>query len=840
MKNKQNHARTRPGFSGGWWWRRRRAACLLTRLLFTIATVPLLFCAIPERVGAEGVEPDRRLAHWRFATPDWAGDEGQKPMIATNLQKVPSFNGSAAHLANADRPVLQYRTVEPDGRVNLDCARGAIRFFFRPDWTSAKLGGAGPGVYGRLIEVGDYTDKAPFSGVWVLNLTPDGNQISFCVQTNDRAATLLIADIGWKSNTWHEITFSYSPAETLLQVDAAPPVFGAGMPFIPGPEVRAGGFRIGGTRGGSQVAGGAFDEVETFATTTSPIQTFQNEAVFSAVVESSPPALRLYWRNAGNITNTVQRRESGAADSDNWTTLAEGVTGWDYRDTSAQPGVRYEYRLLRRSPWVPLIGGSPRLFAAIDAPPVERRGHLVLLVDQTLAGGLKSELKQLLEDLAGDGWQVLRHDVPRHNDADWQANTNPIARIRQRVASDYATAPQDDWCLYILGHVAIPYTGFVNPDGHLFRPWPTDSYYADVSTPEKWTDTANNARPGSVANLAGDGKWDQNEVPSPLKFAFGRVDFSHLNALSTAPPPGIKPLSELELTSLYLAKAHRYRTGRLTFANRALIEGGFYGAGRRNNPWYVLNNQGFITGILNASRWFGLEPQATTRADFFKANTPALLGIRSAYASTSTIDEPGPARTTSELLAEPSRQPPVAFAILDGSFLGQWDLDNNLPRTFLAAANGSLGVIWGRGVVLPMENLAMGDPIGVGVRLFLNNTNLYRRGGSIVPEYLGDPSLRLQNTAPADKLTARKSRGKVSLEWKAAPGPDVQYFVYRSGGLGEPFERIAGPVSDARFVDPQPERGKNLYEVRAARRVVTGSGSFTNLSTGIFFKLGGD
>ncbi len=806
----------------------------------TILGAIVLCAATLATFAADGAEPGRPLAHWRFASANWAGDDGQKPLIATNLEKVPSFNGSAVRLASGSNAVLQYRLVEPDGRVNLDCARGTIRFFFKPDWTSAKLGGTGPGVYGRLIEVGSFSDKPPYPGVWVLNLTPDGNQISFCVETNDRAATLLLGDIGWKSNTWHEIVFSYNAEETRLEVDAAQPVFGGGMAFIPGPEVRASGFRIGSTLGGSQPAGGAFDEVETFGVPNSPIQTWQNEGAFSAVIETAPPALHLFWRNAGTITNTIQRSESGSANNtNNWVTLAEGLTGWDYRDTTAQPGVRYEYRLVRRSPWVPFLGGYPRLYASIDAPPVERRGHVVLLVDQTLAGGLKTELKQLLDDLAGDGWQVIRHDVARHNDADWLANTNPIARIRQMVASDFATAPQDDWSLYILGHVATPYSGFVNPDGHLYRPWPTDSYYADVSTPGKWTDTRNNVRPGSTSNLPGDGKWDQNEVPSPLKFAFGRVEFSHLNALSTAPPSGIKAVSELELTRLYLVKTHRYRIGQLPFANRVLMNGGFYSGNRVNNPWYPLNSYAYITGIMNASRWFGRESQTMQQADFFKANTPALLGIRTGFASPSSIDA-GPKQTSSEMLADPARQPPVAFAMLDGSYLGQWDFENSLMRTFLATGNGGLGIVWARAMTLPLESLAMGEPIGGGMRRFLNNTNFFRPGGSVVPELLGDPTLRLQITPPVKKLTSSKSRGRVRLEWSAASEPDTRYYVYRSGGLSEPFERIAGPIDETKFADEQPVRDRNLYAVRAARRVVTGSGSFTNLSTGVIFRLGGD
>ena len=50
-------------------------------------------------------------------------------------------------------------------------------------------------------------------------------------------------------------------------------------------------------------------------------------------------------------------------------------------------------------------------------------------VDQTLTNALATNLTQLTQDLVGDGWKVIRHDAPRHDDATWSNNTNNIAVI---------------------------------------------------------------------------------------------------------------------------------------------------------------------------------------------------------------------------------------------------------------------------------------------------------------------------------------------------------------------------------------------------------------------------
>ena len=62
------------------------------------------------------------------------------------------------------------------------CDNGSIFLWFLPAWNSASAGGAGPGVYGRLIEIGTYSTNA--SGWWSLYLDPAGTNLFLSSQSN--------------------------------------------------------------------------------------------------------------------------------------------------------------------------------------------------------------------------------------------------------------------------------------------------------------------------------------------------------------------------------------------------------------------------------------------------------------------------------------------------------------------------------------------------------------------------------------------------------------------------------------------------------------------------------
>src|SRR6185436_1061279 len=83
----------------------------------------------------------------------------------------------------------------------------------------------------------------------------------------------------------------------------------------------------------------------------------------------------------------------------------------------------------------------------------------------------------------------------------------------------------------LIGEVPVPYSGSLAKDN---RPdhvgaWPCDAYYGDVDG--IWTDNTvnlpNTARSAN-RNVPGDGKFDQNTLPSAVEIPVGRLDFRHL------------------------------------------------------------------------------------------------------------------------------------------------------------------------------------------------------------------------------------------------------------------------------------------------------------------------
>ena len=104
---------------------------------------------------------------------------------------------------------------------------------------------------------------------------------------------------------------------------------------------------------------------------------------------------------------------------------------------------------------------------------------------------------------------------------------------------------------------------------------------------------------------------------------------------------------------------------------------------------------------------------------------------------------------------------------------------------------------------------------------------------------LGDPTLRFQITAPPSNLTSATAGGAVSLAWLPSPEAASQYFVYRStNGVSGDFVRLTSQsLASASYTDSPAPSGQKTYEVRALKGVTTGSGSFTNVSSGIFTTL---
>ena len=211
--------------------------------------------------------PDALLNSWSFNdTNNWTSDNGYAPVSFTNITS--GFWGDDTSLAfNGNSPAwLQYNVMESDGTTNLTVDQGSVILWFAPNWSGTNQGGTGPGLWGRLIEVGAYTPDSSY-GWWSIYVDDVGANLYFSAQTNDLSSnvcTCLSAPIAWTSNCWHFIALTYSATNTALYLDGLPATNGPPLTLYPGPDVLANGFWIGSDSNGVLQAQGAFDDLYTY------------------------------------------------------------------------------------------------------------------------------------------------------------------------------------------------------------------------------------------------------------------------------------------------------------------------------------------------------------------------------------------------------------------------------------------------------------------------------------------------------------------------------------------------------------------------------------------------
>lgn len=476
-----------------------------------------------------------------------------------------------------------------------------------------------------------------------------------------------------------------------------------------------------------------------------------------------------------------------------------------------------------------LQAGEERLVGGVRIAAVEQRGKAAVVVDRTLASRLEREVDRFCLDLVGDGWTVLRTNVARHHDRNAKANAANIASIKALLARFHASGADRVNAVILIGHVPIPYSGFHSPDGHGGRALPFDAYYGDVDG--RYTDSQidfapsiDGPREDRHENRPGDGKWDQNVIArneqgeAELELAVGRIDFAKLPCLANR---------EVELLRLYLAKNHRYRHKQLVFPER-ILAGSFFHYGP--NPFL------FGHALRHGSRWFGTNPRHFLEGDLFGRTNSALWAFQGGWGLPTGIQRPGGGYYTSVDLGESRVGLQTAFCSLFGSYFLDWDYTNSLLRTTLAQPNAGLGAMWFNPAPsgeLTLEALAVGEPIATGLLRSIN-----AKPDSAKPTYfsfLGDPTLRLQVLAPPSNLRVVGRGDAVRLIWDRSPETG-EYYVYRSThSLDGPWRRVTSePIRQTDWTDAPPPARSLHYQVRAVKLISTGSGSFTNLSQGIF------
>ncbi len=764
------------------------------------------------------VVPWRSLASWRFSRGTLQGEEGQQPVSGNNAVVVPNgFQGPGVQLF--DGSALRYRAVEPSGRPNIAAVRGSIFFRLKPGWSS----GRGPGAWATVLQ-------APNLAVRV---SPNGSILALTSVRAGSTVTNVQLPITARANNWSYGLVTYSPEETSLSFDA--PSTRVAGPGIPPPAVlnNPDGFiAIGSAGDGTGAINGTLDDIVIFNAAGVLGLT---PTLISAIASDNPRGINLAWISPTNAITEIRRRVAGASD---WES-SRAAFGTNFFDSAIVEGERYEYNVNTRV--ANLQTGLPDdngqfIKATRNGTPLHQRGKLILLVDQTLSAGLEPELSGFVSSLVGDGWQVLRADVPRHIDdysspARFLPNYNTMVNvIKPFIRSNYAQFGPEIKQLLCLGHVPVPYTGTAADDGHSstevhgshLGAWASDLFYGDVDG--VWTDTqtATNSSFLFNWNVPGDGRLDQNRIPenpaseARLEIPVSRIDLAYMPAFAE---------SETALLKRYLKKNFQYRMGVTSFAANAMA------------AEYVVNGSTLPAqlagGMLSKVRMFG-QP---LNGDVLSDNRSFLFGVESGPGAFDRINDalPNFQHTTADVARGVVRAN-CAFYYLRGSYFPDWNTQNNFLRSLLTLPSGGLTA----SPFLFLSDPWRADGLGVGLSIGSEVADVVNRWSAVgfasvrSLEILGDPTLRYPVLAPPGGPGWTVTRDSVTLHWSAVPGV-LGYYVYRSdtGAVG-PFQQLTPtPVADTAFADSAPAGGQ-IYMVRAAALATTGGGTFTNLSQGVF------
>ena len=554
----------------------------------------------------------------------------------------------------------------------------------------------------------------------------------------------------------------------------------------------------------------------------------------SANVKASPAQITLSWPQDSISTPkdyVVYRRAPGASNWGTGTVLPGSTT--TYVDKNVATGVPYEYQIVKQTSG---YTGYGYIYSGINVPLTENRGTLLLVVDNTYAKQLAGELTRLQQDLVGDGWTVSRLDVNR---------ADSPAHVKSLIKARYNQDPVNTKGVFLFGHVPVPYSGDIVPDGHYSNhqgAWPCDGYYADMDG--TWTDNSVNDTSAEDArnhNVPGDGKFDQSKFPAPLKLMIGRVDLANMPGRLTAGGPGTFP-SELELLRNYLNKDHNFRNKITTAPERAIV-GDYFGvrdgeafaaSGWRN--FAPLFGAGKITTVAKEGAWL---PTLRTNAYLFAYGCGS-----GSYTSIGGIGSVGRYRdgVTTELVQDDAK---AVFTLLYGSWLGDWDSEDNIQRAVLATKDLGLTCSWSGRPHWFMHHMALGEPIGYSARLTQNGgfNDLYKNEQNNCESWthialMGDPTLRMQIVAPASEVAVSANGQDADVTWAPSAEAVEGYNVYRAANPNGPFTRInSALVKTTSFADANALSGNYTYMVRAVKLEKSASGTYYNPSEGAFASL---
>ncbi len=531
----------------------------------------------------------------------------------------------------------------------------------------------------------------------------------------------------------------------------------------------------------------------------------------SAFVNKTNKTIKLSWlkdsMNNGSVN--IYRKKK---DDKSWGSVYKKIVvgKYDFTDT-VNIGEGYEYYLKKT---IGSFTGGGYVYSGIELPIVENRGRVLLVIENTVNVGIPLSINQYEIDLRADGWQVSRVVVDKLDDVD---------TVKQKIKDIYALYKNDLKTICLIGHVPVPYSGLMNPDGHPDHKgaWPADAFYGDVEDDiDNWTDIVvkdtTSAIRAANKNWSNDGKFDNTYLPSDIELQIGRIDLYDMPEFGK---------TELELLEAYFKKDHDFKIKKIKPIMKGLIDDNFKG----------------MPEAFSANAWRNfsvlLDTNNYTEEDYF-TTLDSMPYIWSYGCGGGWYQGAGGVGTTSDFNLKKTKG---IFTMLFGSYFGDWDVTNSFLRAPLASpqstilTNAWVGRPWWQ-----FHHMGLGEHIGYAAMLSQNNQNLYTNAynfaaGMVHIALMGDPTLRMHIIDPVDSVYTSLSHGGafVNLNWDRSEDLIEGYNIYRSDKIDGIYKKINKQmITDSIYIDARPFKGENYYMVKAARLELTPSGTYFNQSLG--------
>ena len=533
-----------------------------------------------------------------------------------------------------------------------------------------------------------------------------------------------------------------------------------------------------------------------------------------ATIINSPASITVTWPSDADASNFILYRKLKTSTTWGSVLATLPASANQYVDAAVSSGIIYDYKIQMSSSSTPIKYGY--LSSGVDVKANSNRGIAIVVIENSFITNpvYQAAIDLLLLDLENDGWFPKSIYVNK---------TDLVPSVKSAIIAKYNEDSNTTKLLVLFGNVPVPYSGDINPDGHPDHKgaWPTDTYYADMDG--VWNDASVNDIVSSNIrnhNIPGDGKFDEDYIPSNLELQVGRVDLSDLPAYSA---------TEENLLIKYLNKLHRFKTGQLVVKEKALIDDEFtsYTEGFSQNGYKNFSALVGRNNISKADYFTQLSYNTSTSGTYLwsfgcgAGNYTSAAGIGSStnFASDSLSS---------------------VFTMLFGSYFGDWNYSNAFLRSALASGN-TLTNAWAGRPNWQYQHMAMGENIGYSTLLTQNNSSLYVANSvysglsrMVSINLMGEPSLRNNYIPTPINLTVLSTGISNTLNWNAG-GSEIGYNIYRRYSDSTNFLKLnASILTGTNFTDNALTiPGTVYYYVKAVEKKVSPSGTYDNESLGI-------